>query len=121
MQLNHLAFTCVALSFLTACEGALRSEVRSIVAQRGRVLREWNVSENEDRMLIREGNRITEYRIGSFTAARSTGATSEVLYSFDSVINVCYGAGGVVIPCEKLVQDPDIGPYLRDPEFEKRV
>jgi hypothetical protein len=106
--------TIVGMSLLGAigCGGSLRGMVRDHVAQRGQVLREWQLG-NEERMIVREGNRVVEYRILSSQVGISSSAHAEILYAVDTVIGECYTGftGHTPLPCDRVARDPDMRPY----------
>ncbi len=104
----------LALATLVAgCGGALRNMVRDAVSQKGQVLREWKSSDNEDRMIVHEGNRINEYRIYSVQVGLSSAAQAELVYSVDTVTELCYGGPSqTTIPCANLKRDPDMAQYV---------
>ncbi len=94
------------------CGGSLRGMVRDHVAQRGQVLREWSVGD-EERMIVREGNRVVEYRILSSQVGISSSAPAEILFAVDTVIGECYTGftGHTPLPCDRVARDPDMRPY----------
>jgi hypothetical protein len=105
-----------ALIVVAGCGGALRNMVRDAVAQKGQVLREWKSAENEDRMIVREGNRINEYRVYSLQVGLTSAAQSELVYSVDTVTELCYGGPAQSnVPCPNLRRDPDMGPFVPQP------
>lgn len=105
-----LVILAVLLPMASGCASLGQSMARDAVAQKGQVLREWKQG-SEDWMLVREGNRVVEYRINTLQIGISAATQAHAVYSVDQVTRTCY-AGAAPISCANLSRDPNIGPYV---------
>lgn len=103
----------IAALALGACGGMARSMVHNAVAQKGQVLRTWTL-ENEERIIVREGNRINYYRIVGISFTLSANAIAEIMYAVDIITETCYTGtkGETPIACDRLSRDADMAPYV---------
>src|SRR5262249_31078385 len=100
----------IALALLAGCAQYQRTEVRNTLSDRGQVVREWYPNEDEDRLIVREGDRLTEYRIVNTPQGR---AFAESLYAVDVVTKGCYAGPMMdVIDCERLRGDAEMARFL---------
>jgi len=101
----------IATVLLTACVTQYqRVEMRNMLAQRGEVVREWYPSEDEDRLILKEGDRLTEYRIVNTGQGR---AIAEPLYAVDVATRGCYtGPMADPLDCERLRDDAEMARFL---------
>jgi len=88
----------------------LHDAVRSELSARGEVLRDWKVAADDERLILREGARVVEYRI---FGTETTAVGSQVMYSVDTVTGLCFaGDSTQPVTCTALARDPDLRPYL---------
>ncbi len=89
---------------------SLRDELRSELSWRGQVLHDRRVAADDERLVVREGDRVVEYRIFG-TETTSVGST--VMYAIDTVTELCFaGESEQPVSCAALARDPDLHAYL---------
>jgi hypothetical protein len=102
------------------CSSFVRNTNQRLVTQRGQLLRQWKV-DDQDRTLVREGNRVVEYRLVQYQVGPFVGGDAEVVYAVDTVIHTCYTGSGsqlrgtpnwLQVDCAMLALDPDMKPYI---------
>jgi hypothetical protein len=108
-----LRFLFVLMLMSVGCAHSLKNSVKDTLKSKGTVLKEWT-EEPDDYLILKEGARITKYRIYNWNAGGvmgTYGANAEPLYVLDTSIKECF-AGQVSIPCEKIAKDKDMKPFL---------
>jgi hypothetical protein len=100
----------LATTLLAGCAQYQRTEMRNTLSERGQVVREWYPSPDEDRLIVKEGDRLIEYRISNTPQGR---ARAEPVYAVDVVTHGCYtGPMMDVLDCERLRGDAEMARFL---------
>lgn len=100
----------IAVIAVLAASCSLRGELRSELSWRGQVLRDWQVDDDDERMLVREGSRVVEYRIAG---TEMTAIVSTQMYAIDTVTGLCFaGDRDQPVSCDAVARDPDLRPYV---------
>ncbi len=96
----------------SGCAGFAGSVVQDTLAQRGQVLRQWQVGDVRY-SVIREGNRVVEYRVVALQIGLNAVGTAEPLYAVDTVTQLCFaGPKQDLAPCDHVALDPVMCPYV---------
>lgn len=103
----------IAAALLCSAACSMRQATHDLIVQRGQVLKEWKEGE-EDRLIMKEGNRIILYRVYSVSYAGGSAGQSEVLYAVDQVTRTCFaGPTQTQIQCRDLSRDSNMKPYVK--------
>ena len=110
---NIIIVTSITLAtlFLSSCSNMGR--LQNMMENRGEVLKKYEKG-NDNYMIIREGDRVSKYRLYSWSAGLSSGAQAESIYSIDTLIQTCAKGAQSQAPidCQVLKRDPDFKEYI---------
>lgn len=110
---SRISISLVVIVAIVVCIScSTQRALRRTLSSRGEIIKEYD-SGDDYFLIMKEGNKIVKYRLFKYTGP-IIGTGSEIVYSIDTFAQVCLtgSENQVLIDCEKIKNDPDIGQFI---------